>query len=1747
MGIPQRLHNISYIAGVLPGVFPAMNAQEMLFNDFMGNPPGVLTMRQDFLRRGFMDPRRDLETECGYPETGSIAADDYRDLDERDPLANRVNRLYPKESWRVTPLVYEIEDPTMLTNFEADWDGIGVQLRSEGSWYQDEEGSTIWDIFQRADICAGIGHYGIILIGIDDGKPLQAPVDGVVQVMTNNWGDCPITEGEEKVLETKTNFGARRRKNPFRPMGEEINYTIPELNSDEKVVLNSWKVERLVVNANGGLPARKRFNDQVNPIQKKNGPNKGFTPGGKPPAGSSLQGNPADAALGGVNPLDTMRGGQPKTPNATQPDDPNFPHKEMYLDPNSPNLLYPNMSQGDATKQLYASGKQRQQGAANPQDLYGAALYGTDKQYGTAPGMPDPAIPYGPMPGTEQQYYGTPLGPTEPPSGQPSKQKRKITFLRVYDESLVQIVRYEWNINNPRFGLPVMYRVTLNDPRQQYAGIGLPLATVFVHWSRIVHIIDNELTSPVFGNPRTLPVMNPLLDARKIRGASAEGYFRMGIPGLTFETHPQLGGDVATNDQQIKDMMEQYWNGIQRGLIGKGGSFKTLSPAVLDPEPFLNVQTETICICLGCPVRVFKGSERGELASSQDDTDWNERCRHREVVFNTPRLICPLIDRFIQMGVLSEPGSGFVQSPDEAQPMGDGTRDGNGDMDDDGDQDGEQSNFFDEDYDEQQADDQRGPGQGMDQRVLPAHRPQGVTDQTPAGELPGKVKTPFPAKADQQEETYPPAPTPKLAPKRAMATPGKSVGLRNRLGPIINKRWEEHTDSNGRKYGVWRVMRLNRVRNAAPSPFQQFGEDEPDDDEAKAPEDESGAGTVMPEVSISTVFETKGGYSVEWPDIESISDKDKATIIQTKTAALAAYNQGQVQSLYPPENYFTDIFGLDEEKVKEITKGGQQAQQQQQDQAQQTADEYGFKPEPPEGFVDPKQQDQEHEQAMAVAKNPGGGGGAPPGFPPKPGGGGFPPKPGGSGGFGGGGFGGPKAPAAPAAPKSPTKPNMLTFMQHSLTGNELFDIVDNDYKEELHPRGEHGRWTEGRGTAVAEHPKTEKPSDEEIEAHRDRIKAEWSAVNGRLYAARDTLAEKSPEALKDMERLKELSHELAELPSPKKPDGLPGDKDTRDMVVIGAGPAGMAAAIMGGADGLSKVTVVEATESVGGQPKFTSRIENLPGFPTGISGAEFTENVHQQALKFGTEFKMNTKVTKLETDKETGLHKITLSDGTTLTARTVIIAGGLSFKQLPFPGDKSKNIIYPTENWVKEVAEKAANRPVVVVGGSNAASQAALGAVGSASHVYVLSRSPIEDKMSEYQVRMLRNNPKITVIEGDEVKSYDGSRGVLHTKDGKALPANCIGIFVGQASDTAWLPKEVARSSEDGKIQVDLRMHTSVPGVFAAGDLRTQSIGRIGASIGDGQVAEASVFPYYEELKEKHGTHTTNMVVNVDRRAEMREAFHKIIDQAWDFDINHPELAPPNVENYSQTQMRDEHGRFAGGGTSLGVKRVNMPQIHRRDLHKLIDYLEEKGVKVTTKTVHSERLHPIQREIVRAKIEAEPELSDKPIIVSKHYHIVDGTHRWVRAQDMGGAKVNVIRIHLPAREALKMVNEFPRAEHSVAAANVFSPDQPRVPAGQPGGGRWGTEGWVSVKSSNIHKVRYDSDSKILEVQFKRKDPKTGKTVGGDIYRYHDVPSQTAQEFVHADMIEGGSHGKYFHNFIRDEYDYEKVSPPPEEK
>lgn len=436
-----------------------------------------LIMYRAELMRQSLEPGRDLDKDCGYPEEPTPG--DYQKLYDRLGPATRVVQVYPRECWQVQPTVYEDEDPDVVTTFEEAWDELGQSLRSDRSFYQDEAGSPVWEYLLRADELSGVGQYGAILLGLNDGLPLNEPAQFVgpaASILRDPKGKFPVDEPTQNY----------RRK-----------------------LLGSKK------------PRARR---------------KGIKP---PPA----------------------------------------PHKARLT-------------------------------------------------------------------------FNQPAG---------QGQGRRLTFIRIFPETAATISKFDEDLSSPRFGQPTEYSLTFASPVEVE---GRSVNSSTVHWTRIIHVADNLAANEIYGVPRQRPVFNNLLDLRKLYGGSAEMYWRGAFPGYALESLPQFGTEVDYDEEKINSMMFKWSAGLQRHLLLTGLSMKGLSPQVVDPRSQIEVHIEAICIQLGIPVRVFKGTERGELASSQDDAAWNDRLRQRQSGYLTPRLIVPFVDRLIALGVLPAPAGYSVWWPD---------------------------------------------------------------------------------------------------------------------------------------------------------------------------------------------------------------------------------------------------------------------------------------------------------------------------------------------------------------------------------------------------------------------------------------------------------------------------------------------------------------------------------------------------------------------------------------------------------------------------------------------------------------------------------------------------------------------------------------------------------------------------------------------------------------------------------------------------------------------------------------------------------------------------------------------------------------------------------------------------------------------------------------------------------------------------------------------------------------------------
>jgi hypothetical protein len=232
----------------------------------------------------------------------------------------------------------------------------------------------------------------------------------------------------------------------------------------------------------------------------------------------------------------------------------------------------------------------------------------------------------------------------------------QVQFLRCFDESEVVVKELESDLKNPRYGQPKLYTILFTENAPQSTA-DVNQASKDVHWTRIIHICDNRLSSDVYGEPRLKRVYDRILDLKKICGSSGEMFYRGGFPGLSIETQPKVTGEeLEFNKEETIDEVENYQQGLKRYLALVGMSAKSLSPQIADPTAHANMQIQMISIAWSIPKRVLMGSEQGQLAADQDSINWNERIKLRQTDYATPYLLTPLVMRLIAFGALPPVG-----------------------------------------------------------------------------------------------------------------------------------------------------------------------------------------------------------------------------------------------------------------------------------------------------------------------------------------------------------------------------------------------------------------------------------------------------------------------------------------------------------------------------------------------------------------------------------------------------------------------------------------------------------------------------------------------------------------------------------------------------------------------------------------------------------------------------------------------------------------------------------------------------------------------------------------------------------------------------------------------------------------------------------------------------------------------------------------------------------------------------------
>jgi thioredoxin reductase (NADPH) len=320
-----------------------------------------------------------------------------------------------------------------------------------------------------------------------------------------------------------------------------------------------------------------------------------------------------------------------------------------------------------------------------------------------------------------------------------------------------------------------------------------------------------------------------------------------------------------------------------------------------------------------------------------------------------------------------------------------------------------------------------------------------------------------------------------------------------------------------------------------------------------------------------------------------------------------------------------------------------------------------------------------------------------------------------------------------------------------------------------------------------------------------------------------------------------------------------------DAVIVGAGPAGLAAAVYGASEGLQ--TIVVEREAPGGQAGTSSRIENYLGFPSGVSGDELASRALQQARRLGAEILVTRSITRIDT----AARQVHLDGGDALRGRTIILACGVTWRQLSVDGfDRlaGKGVYYGA---ARNEARNTHGLDVHIVGTGNSAGQAAISFSTHARSVTILCRGDgLVKSMSRYLVDQLESRPNIRVLARTEVVAAYGDTSVeaievrnAATGETTRLESGGLYIFIGADAETAWLPPEIALDARGyvltgSDVQAAGRwglerdpylLETSVPGIFACGDVRFAPVKRVAAAVGEGSMAIAFVHQYLKDAE----------------------------------------------------------------------------------------------------------------------------------------------------------------------------------------------------------------------------------------------------------------------------------------------------------
>ena len=343
-------------------------------------------------------------------------------------------------------------------------------------------------------------------------------------------------------------------------------------------------------------------------------------------------------------------------------------------------------------------------------------------------------------------------------------------------------------------------------------------------------------------------------------------------------------------------------------------------------------------------------------------------------------------------------------------------------------------------------------------------------------------------------------------------------------------------------------------------------------------------------------------------------------------------------------------------------------------------------------------------------------------------------------------------------------------------------------------------------------------------------------------------------------------HEVIEDPTPAKIARLLGmdlaisGETVNDVLIVGGGPGGVAAAVYAGAEGLSALVIEDL--AIGGQAGTSSRIENYMGFPTGISGGDLVWRGEVQAMKFGTRFAVPRRAASL-TRQDDGIFRVTLDDGDAVCARAIVIATGVQYRRLPIDRLEAFEGVGVYYAATDVEARWCRDTEAVVIGGGNSAGQAAMFLSRTAGHVHLFVRGDsLAASMSDYLSSRLESDPSITIHYRTEMTALHGDEHLeaidaLDKASGETRRMDTRGVFVmvGAAPNTDWL-NGCVELDDKGFVKTGASVGesssyaTSHEGVFAVGDVRSGSVKRVASAVGEGSVVISKVWQHVARVRD---------------------------------------------------------------------------------------------------------------------------------------------------------------------------------------------------------------------------------------------------------------------------------------------------------